>query len=78
MATFNNLDPTAGYLITCCLTGHSKGDGISGADAMAQEWEEGDEAWPAGETEFRGRPVETAMDLAAFRRNYPDGNGTES
>lgn len=60
MATFNNLDPADHYLIIDGATGHSKGDGIQGADVMSQEWDEGDEAWPAGEEDFRGRPIEVA------------------
>ena len=60
MATFNTLTETDSYLIIDGETGHSKGDGIQGSDVMTQKWESGDEAWPAGETEVRGRPVEVA------------------
>lgn len=60
MAHFNSLDPADHYLIIDGKTGHSKGDGIQGAAVMAQEWESGDEAWPAGEEAFRGRPIEIA------------------
>jgi hypothetical protein len=60
MASFNALDPGGTYLIIDGATGHSKGDGLQGAAVMAQEWDEGDEAWPAGEEDFRGQPIETA------------------
>jgi hypothetical protein len=61
-ARFNRLDPEASYLIIDGETGHSKGDGVQGAEAMAQTWNENDEAWPEGETEFRGSPVDVATE----------------
>jgi len=61
MARFNNLEIETSYLITDGETGHSKGDGVQGAYAMSSdEWAEGDEAWPSGEQEFRGKPIDVA------------------
>jgi len=61
MARFNKLEIETSYLITEGETGYSKGEGIQGAYAMSSdEWEEGDEAWPAGEQEFRGKAIDVA------------------
>jgi hypothetical protein len=59
-ARFNRLDPEVSYLIIDGETGYVKTDGIQGADAMSQTWEDADEAWPAGEEEFKGQPIDTA------------------
>lgn len=58
MAKFHQLDIEALYDIVAGDTGCW--DGVQGGEAMATEWKEGDEAWPAGEKEFRGKPVEIA------------------
>ena len=60
MATFQTLDPSEHYLIIDGVTGHSRGDGLSGAAVMSEIWNAGDEAWPAGEQEFSDAPVEIA------------------
>ena len=60
MAGFRALELTASYDIIDGETGHSRTQGISGAAAMARDWSAGDEAWPAGEQDFRGQPVEVA------------------
>ena len=60
MSRFNTLNPIKNYLLIDGETGHSLTDGISGADAMADDWDAGTEAWPAGETEFNLEPRETA------------------
>ena len=60
MAKFVDLDPHLNYDIIDGETGHWRTMGIQGCHAMTSHWEEGDEAWPTGETEFRGQPVETA------------------
>lgn len=62
MARFNNLENETSYLIVDGETGYSKGDGVQGAWAMAHEWEEGDEAWPAGEQKFLGKAIDVASD----------------
>lgn len=58
MATFNNLDLTAAYDIIDGEDGSPITSGIMGADAMAASWPDAAEAWPAGESEFRGQPIE--------------------
>jgi|HubBroStandDraft_4_1064222.scaffolds.fasta_scaffold1880854_1 hypothetical protein len=60
MAKFTNLTIDEHYDIIDGETGHWRTQGIQGADAMATTWKDGDEAWPVGETEFRGKPVEIA------------------
>ncbi|MCK9394269.1 MAG: hypothetical protein M0Q44_01595 [Methylobacter sp.] len=61
MARFNKLETEISYMIIDGETGHPKGDGVQGAYAMtSDEWEEGDEAWPAGEQDFRGKPLDIA------------------
>lgn len=60
MAKFNQLDPMEHYMIIDGETGHSRGDGIQGSDVMAQNWKPNDEAWLAGEEEFKGKPIEIA------------------
>lgn len=60
MAQFSKLIIDEHYDIIDGDTGHWRTQGIQGANAMAIAWEDGDEAWPAGETEFDGKPVEIA------------------
>ena len=61
MARFSNLESSDTYLIIDGETVHSKGDGIQGSYIMSSdEWDEGDEAWPHGEQDFRGRPLDVA------------------
>ena len=60
MAKFSRLEVEENYDIIDGETGHWRTQGIQGADAMMMAWNVGDEAWPAGETEFSGRPVEVA------------------
>ena len=60
MATFNTLSLTESYDIIDGDNGYSLTQGIQGADAMSTSWPDGAEAWPAGEQEFRGKPVEIA------------------
>jgi hypothetical protein len=61
MAKFNHLEATKNYDIIDGETGHWRTQGIQGAAAMAAEWHEGDEAWPAGETDFiSSEPIEIA------------------
>ena len=61
-AKFSKLAADKNYDIIDGKTGYWRTQGIPGADAMAREWrwEEGDEAWPAGETEFDGEPADIA------------------
>jgi len=61
MARFNNLEIETSYLITDGETGYFKCNCVQGAYAMSyDEWDEGDEAWPAAEQEFRGKPIDVA------------------
>lgn len=60
MATFSRLEPTKNYTIIDGETGYSRTDSIQGADAMATDWDEGDEAWPSGEQDFAGKPIDVA------------------
>lgn len=60
MSKFTALEIDRNYDIINGETGHWRTQGIQGSDAMSQSWDEGDEAWPAGETEFSGEPVEVA------------------
>jgi hypothetical protein len=56
MAKFHGLLIEQHYDIIDGKTGHWRTEGISGADAMATDWQRGDEAWPAGEEKFDGKP----------------------
>lgn len=60
MITFCNLKPECAYDIIDSETGHPLSLGAQGAEAMRLDWPEDAEAWPAGETKFRGSPVEVA------------------
>lgn len=60
MAKFRKLEIEAHYDIIDSETGHWRTQGIQGAAAMATTWDKGDEAWPAGERDFSGKPIETA------------------
>jgi len=59
-AKFRNLAIETSYDIIDGVTGHWRTQGIQGAAAMAATWKKGDEAWPAGEQDFAGKPVEVA------------------
>lgn len=61
MATFNELNPTTNYQIINGENGYSLTDSIQGADAMTTDWPDDAEAWPQGETEYKGKPVEVAQ-----------------
>ena len=60
MAKFHKLPPDAHYDIIDGGSGHWRTQGIEGGAAMEAVWHLGDEAWPAGETEFKGKPVDVA------------------
>ena len=57
---FRSLDPTGIFDIVDGETGNWITQGIQGATAMSMSWTPGDEAWPCGEEEFSGSPIETA------------------
>lgn len=61
-AKFYHLDPFANYDIISGETGLWVARGIQGGYAMTRDdWDEGDEAWPQGTTEFDINPcVEVA------------------
>ncbi len=60
MAKLTNLIGDETYDIIDAQTGNWVTQGIQGADAMAEEWGDGDEAWPAGEEVFSGKPIDVA------------------
>lgn len=61
MAKFHNLIIKDHYDIIDSETGRWKTQGIQGGEAMMfDDWDEGDEAWPAGEEEFKGQPEDIA------------------
>lgn len=57
---FTELTPGANYDIIDGESCHWITQGIQGADALSQDWPEDAEAWPAGESDFSGSPVEVA------------------
>ena len=59
-AKFSNLVVDESYDIIDGESGHWRTQGIQGAEAMATEWNVGDEAWPENDTEFRGKPIDVA------------------
>ena len=60
MARFSRLAVDDHYDIIDADSGRWITQGIQGADAMATTWDEGDEAWPSGEKDFKGSPVDIA------------------
>ena len=59
-ASFSNLVIDAQYDIIDAETGHNITCGIQGSEAMRESWSVGAEAWPVGEEDFDGVPVEVA------------------
>ena len=60
-ARFYALDPVKNYDIIDGETGNWKTQGMQGANAMTRDdWNDGDEAWPQGTTEFDGQPIDVA------------------
>ena len=57
---FSNLEIDCNYDIIDAESGHPLTEGIQGADAMSDNWPDGAEAWPAGETKFLGKPFEVS------------------
>lgn len=60
MNKFTSLEIDRHYDIIDGESGHPLSLGVQGAEAMRLDWPEDAEAWPAGETKFRGSPVEIA------------------
>ena len=57
---FSNLETEISYDIIDSETGNHITQGIQGSDAIGLDWPDAAEAWPTGETEFSGAPVEVA------------------
>jgi len=60
MARFTELDITNSYDIVDADTGDWITQGVQGSEAMQRNWPDDAQAWPQGEREFEGSPVDVA------------------
>jgi hypothetical protein len=68
MAKFSYLTIERKYDIIDAETGHWLTHDMRGGVALASDWPEGAEAWPAGEREFNGKPEDVATTI---KRSQP-------